>query len=260
MPSKKKTTGRKTAAAKKTRKPKAAKQRGKVSGETEPAKVSTVLRRAMVRHATKKGALPVGKRHTTQVAPKSTGARRSTRAAVSAGPSPVDVLSRAEADINAAIESLNNQMNAAVTTLTELVASRSEQHAPVVHTAPMDRVTAVFQRLVGEVVDEQLSGILPTLVSLRGEMAGYTAGNRPPDDGSFFQRGQDMLDQVLAGVGVHEFDARPGQTYDPLIHLAVGETHRDELDDAVVGEWVSPGYRTARGKVLVPARVKVNRK
>ncbi|UCG33681.1 MAG: nucleotide exchange factor GrpE [Phycisphaerales bacterium] len=260
MPSKTKTTGRKTAPAKKTAKPKAAKKTGKKNSKGKASKVRTPQRRAKVKPLTKQGRHPAGKGRKKQAAPKGAGARTKTRVAGAAGPSPVDVLSRAEADINAAIESLNNQMNAAVSTLTELVASHGEQQAPVMHTAPMDRVTAVFQRLVGEVVDEQLSEILPTLVSLRSEMAGYLAADRPPADADFLQRGRDMLDQVLAGAGVREFDARPGQTYDPLIHLAVGETRRDDLEDAVVGEWVSPGYRTARGKVLVPARVKVNRK
>ena len=176
---------------------------------------------------------------------------------------PANILAKAEANIAAAIESLNNQMNAAMSTMTELAAAqRGTADDAYLRTAPLDRATATFQRLVGEVLDDHLVEMLPTLVSLRGEMAdkaGAGTGSRRDDD-EFFRRGTEMLDQVLAAARVTRFDARTGESFDPLIHLAVGETHRPDLAEGAVAEFLQPGFRTARGKVITPAKVKVNRR
>lgn len=174
---------------------------------------------------------------------------------------PSDVLAKAEANISAAIESLNNQMNAAMATLTELAVAQRGGHEDYIRTAPLDRATATFQRLVGEVLDEHLAEILPTLVGVRTEVADRAnEGGGARVDGGSLRRWTEMLDQTLAVAKVVCYDARPGEAFDPLIHLAVGETHRGDLADGAVGEFIQPGFRTARGKVIVPARVKVNRR
>ncbi len=174
---------------------------------------------------------------------------------------PSDVLAKAEANISAAIESLNNQMNAAMATLTELAVAQRGGDEDYLRTAPLDRATATFQRLVGEVLDEHLAEILPTLVGVRTEIADRAnEGGGAKVDGASLHRWTEMLDQTLAGAKVARYDARPGEAFDPLIHLPVGETHRGDLADGAVAEFIQPGFRTARGKVIVPARVKVNRR
>jgi len=173
---------------------------------------------------------------------------------------PSDVLAKAEANISAAIESLNNQMNSAMATLTELAVAQRGGHEDYLRAAPLDRATATFQRLVGEVLDEHLAEILPTLVGVRNEVAdrAHESGGKGGDD--YLRRWLEMLDQTLAGAKVSRYDARPGESFDPLIHLAVGETHRGDLADGAVAEFIQPGFRTARGKVIVAAKVKVNRR
>jgi hypothetical protein len=181
-----------------------------------------------------------------------------------APPSSVDLLAKAEADIRAVIESLNQQMSTALTAMTELAVSHQKgRGGAVIRTAPLDRATATFQRLVAQVVEDHVSEMLPPLIALREEMD----QRRPRDDGAsgdgdddFWERGVAILDQVLASTHVSAYHARPGERFDPLIHLAVGETWREDLQDGAVAEPLRPGFRTAGGKVIVPARVKVNRR
>jgi molecular chaperone GrpE (heat shock protein) len=173
---------------------------------------------------------------------------------------PAQILAKAEANIAAAIESLNNQMNTAMATMTELAVAGRARGEDYLRTAPLDRATATFQRLVGEVLDDHLVEMLPTLIALRGEMADKVRAAGHTSDHEFFRRGTEMLDQVLSSVGVNQYDARPGEAFDPLIHMAVGETRRDDLTDGAVAEFLQPGFRTARGKIVAPAKVKVNRR
>lgn len=182
--------------------------------------------------------------------------------------SAANLLARAEADLTALLDSLNTQMANAMNAITELAVSQRGPHEAIIRTRPIDRATAVFQRLVAEVLDDKLTEILPALVALRGEMnqrAGRaaspaSAASSPPGDDDFFERGTAMLDQVLSTLEVRPFEPRVGDPFDPLIHLAVGETRRDDLRDGVLAEVLQPGFRTARGKVIVAARVKVNRR
>lgn len=171
------------------------------------------------------------------------------------------LLNRAEQGITTAIEILNEQMNTALTALAELASAQTDRGRVVVRTAPLDRATATFQRLVAEVVDDQLAEMLPPLIALRQEMAQWAAGGQ---DGSpevdFHRRAVETIDHVLTLAGATSFDARPGQSFDPLIHLAIAETRREDLAEGAVAECVQPGFRSSRGKVLTPARVRINRR
>lgn len=209
---------------------------------------------------------------------RSTGTKPATRAKGSAPAgraakpardgSPSGLLAQAEADLTALLDSLNSHMATAVNAITELAVAQQGQHQPIIRSRPIDRATAMFQRLVAEVLDDKLGEVLPTIVALRSEMnqraqrPGSSASNEStlPTDGDFFERGTAMLDQVLNTLEVHTFEPRVGDPFDPLIHLAVGQTGRDDLGDGVLAEVLQPGFRTARGKVIVPARVKVNRR
>lgn len=171
------------------------------------------------------------------------------------------LLNRAEQDILSAIESLNTQMNTALTALAGLASVQAERGRAVVRTAPLDRATATFQRLVSEVVDDQLGEMLPPLIALRNEMGQWAAGGQEGSpEAEFHQRGVQTLDHVLTLAGASSFDARPGQAFDPLIHLAVGEARREDLPEGAVVECIQAGFRSARGKVLTPARVRINRR
>ncbi|HOW70059.1 MAG TPA: nucleotide exchange factor GrpE [Phycisphaerae bacterium] len=171
------------------------------------------------------------------------------------------ILARAEADITAAIEAMNNQMNSAMSRLTELAAAQCGKGHAVVRTAPLDRATATFQRLVAEVIDDQLAEMLPPLISLRNECAQRVDGSgQEAADDDFAQRGKETLDHVLMLAGVQSYEPRLGELFDPIIHLAVGECHRQDLAANSVGQTVQPGFRSARGKVLVAAKVLVNRR
>lgn len=169
------------------------------------------------------------------------------------------LLTRAEADIAAAIDGLNKQMNAALSTLTELASAHAERGRAVVRTAPLDRATATFQRLVAEVVEEHLNEMLLPLASLRNEMA-QRAGADSGDGDDFARRAMETLDHVFTLAGVQAYEARPGDRFDSFIHLAVGETHRQDLPDGVVADPLQAGFRTGRGKVICPARVRINRR
>lgn len=181
---------------------------------------------------------------------------------IAAGASSSDVLARAEADIATAVESLNKQMSTAMATITELAVTQRGRGEAVVRTAPLDRATATFQRLIAEVVDEKLAEMLPPVISLRNELSQRAGAHGSSDgaDAEFCQRSLSMLDQVLASAEVRRYDARAGETFDPLIHLAVGEMNRHDLADGAVAEVIQSGFRSSRGKVIVPARVKVNRR
>jgi len=203
-----------------------------------------------------------------------TAVPRVTAPAEPVRPAPPLRAARAEQDINALLDSLNRQMTAALSAFTELAVAHRGPHEAVVRTKPIDRATATFQRLISEVVDERLAEMLPPLVHLRNEIAARAeqsaacapaAGSAGEDDwGSpeleYLQRWLAALDQVLAAAEVQAYDARVGESFDPLIHLAVGESCRADLPAGVVAEMLGRGFRTARGKVVVPARVRVNRR
>jgi len=198
-----------------------------------------------------------------KLAKRPEGGVHSVRAAAAAPqPSPADVLAKAEVDISAAIDSLNRQMSTALNAITELAVAQRGRGEAVVRTAPLDRATATFQRLVADVVDEKLAELAPPLISLRSEMAQHACADGQSESGvrEFCQRGVEVLDQVLSVADIRMYEAPVGSAFDSLIHLAVGEVHRGDLPDGAVAECIQPGFRTARGKVIAPARVKVNRR
>jgi len=235
---------------------------GTRAGQTAPKKqaaTTTTTGGASRSAANEKTTRQAGKSGST--ATGRTTARRLVRSPT-AGLSDEQILNRVEADIATAIDTLNNQMNAALAGLTEVAAAHSQPRKAVVRTAPVDRATAMFRRLVAEVVNDQLGEMLLPLVALRNELTRYRTaqGTHDRPDSDFFQRASETLDHVLALANVQSFQARIGDPLDPLIHLAVGETERNELDNGAVAEQIVPGFRSAHGKVIVPAKVLVNRR
>lgn len=68
------------------------------------------------------------------------------------------------------------------------------------------------------------------------------------------------LGAVLTDLGVESFEAERNEAFDPVIHQAVGDASRDDIDANAVASSVAQGFRSARGQVLLPALVKVNRR
>jgi molecular chaperone GrpE (heat shock protein) len=167
-------------------------------------------------------------------------------------------LERSSRDLAATIDALHGQMNNAMAKLAELATIQANHNKVVIRTAPIDRATATFQRIVAEVLDDHLSEMLPPLVSLRNEFLRRAAD--PQGDDDFDRRGCDALDHVLKLAGAQAFDPRVGEPLDPAIHTAVADVRRDNLADGVVAEVVQCGFRTTRGKVITPAKVRVNRR
>ncbi|MFH1420317.1 MAG: nucleotide exchange factor GrpE [Planctomycetota bacterium] len=255
-------TQTRTAGAGKTPAPKSKRAKVAIADARKVAAHKSVVRKASADEAAANKDAATGRR-TAKPAATNAATSPSVRGArtESNNVAPTDVLAKAEADIGAVIESLNTQMTIALGTLTELAVSQRGREEAVIRTAPIDRATATFQRIVAEVVDDQLAEMLPLLVDLRNEMVDWRHGDEDSSgDDDFVQRATELLDRVLTTARVTRFDARPGEPFDPVIHLAVGETHRDDLADGAVAESLRSGFRGARGNVLSPARVKVNRR
>ena len=69
-----------------------------------------------------------------------------------------------------------------------------------------------------------------------------------------------QLVEIMKGLGIEEFAGTlVGAAFDPTHHYAVGEERRDDFEDGIVTQEVSPGY-TFRGQPMVPAKVIVNKK
>ncbi|NLE56803.1 MAG: nucleotide exchange factor GrpE [Planctomycetes bacterium] len=235
-----------------------------MAGKSSPSRKSTAVtsRAAGKKKTPAKPSKSIGSKPPAQTK-KSLTASRAAKPVRDGSPS--GLLAQVEADLTVLLDSLNGHMATAVNAITELAVAQQGQHQPIIRSRPIDRATAMFQRLVAEVLDDKLGEVLPTLVALRGEMNQRarrvaSAQSSSPTDGDFFERGTAMLDQVLNTLEVHSFEPRIGDPFDPLIHLAVGQTSRGDLGEGALAEVLQPGFRTARGKVIVPARVKVNRR
>lgn len=183
-----------------------------------------------------------------QKAPSSTVAAR----AAEAEPAGMDN------ELQATLLSLDRQLKSVLTKVTALTSMPVSETRDGVRTVPLERATATFQRLIADIVEDQHAELLPPLIALREEMAQRAGEGQDGDD--FFMRGMQTLDHVLALVEVQAFEPRIGEPFDSLIHLAVGESRNVELAEGVVAEVVRQGRRTARGKIVAPARVLVNRR
>ena len=190
---------------------------------------------------------------------KRSAAKRSTvDATKTVDASPQLPVQASEQHLVAAITKLGAQIAAARATLDELTSNHGDDSPSAVRILPADRAAATFQRLVTEAVDDRVGPMLPPLIALRNDLVQHAAEKNSPSD-DLYQHGVETLNHVLSLAEVEAYEVSVGEPYDPLIHLAVDETHRADLAEGVVAEVLQPGSRTARGKVLVPAKVKVNR-
>ncbi len=172
-----------------------------------------------------------------------------------------DPLDRVEQGLKAAIEALHLHMNAALGVVTEMVHIRGGRETSSVRADPLDRASAAFRRLVADVVDHQFAEILPPLVALRNEVAGNCAHlNLTEGEKELRIRVMETLDHVFALAGIESYEARAGESFDSLIHLAVEEAHRSDLANGTIVEQFQPGFRFVNGRIISPAKVSLNRR
>jgi len=165
---------------------------------------------------------------------------------------------RTESSKASLLETLNHQINVVSSTLSQVINDNKEANETITQTMSLNRASVMFQHLVAEMIEDQLSELLPTLITLRNDIQGLELGEWKEEE--FQNYCLETLDQVFSKVGVNAYDARIGEVFDPVIHTAIAETHLEDQENNVVSEQIQPGYRSRRGKILMPAKVRVNRR
>jgi molecular chaperone GrpE (heat shock protein) len=224
----------------------------KAAGAAKAAKTTkaTVKKKATATKATAKTTTKAAPAKPATKAPAKT--RTTAKKTTAAKPAPAKV------SAPPSFESLSAQLSALQQKLDVLTGTSAADNGNGNGTT-VNRAAAVFERLVADAVEDQLAELLPPLIALRRQMAHSVEGNGSLT-GDLRGHATQTLDHVLAVAGVETYEARTGDSCDPLIHLPVGETQRDDLPAGAVAEALQPGFRSRRGKVIVPARVRVNRR
>lgn len=68
-----------------------------------------------------------------------------------------------------------------------------------------------------------------------------------------------QIREVMKGLGIEEFIDNAGKPFDPARHEAVGQEQIGDVEDNTITQEISAGY-TYKGRVMVPAKVIVNKK
>jgi len=68
-----------------------------------------------------------------------------------------------------------------------------------------------------------------------------------------------QIREVMKGLGIEEFLDNTGKPFDPTRHEAVGQEQIGDSEDNTITQEISAGY-TYKGRVMVPAKVIVNKK
>jgi len=128
-------------------------------------------------------------------------------------------------------------------------------------------VAKVFNRSLSDLVDRKVEEIMPAVAALyhrfEDELAALRADPDPPsreDLQDFLTDAAQVLGRLLQALGGAFIAPQVGEPYDPLIHLAVGEAEVDGADESMVAGVVRPGYKSGRGRVVLPARVLVGKR
>jgi molecular chaperone GrpE (heat shock protein) len=145
--------------------------------------------------------------------------------------------------------------------------TRGAPEQPSAMDGDIDDVTASFRRALSEALDRKLEELMAPVISLRHLLADEAralaedpAGQDPGTLREVLHDAVSKLEKILRGLGGTFIHPEVGEFYDPLIHLAVGEAPAPGEEDGVVAEVVQPGYRSGRGRVVLPARVLVGRR
>jgi len=128
----------------------------------------------------------------------------------------------------------------------------------------LDETAKTFSRAVNDVVDrrteEVIARIAPIHQMLREEALALSETAREPDAvRGVLEEAIGGLARALESLGGGFIAPEVGEPYDPLIHLAVSEISIPGSEEGRIARVVRPGYRSPRGRVVLPARVLVAR-
>ncbi len=113
----------------------------------------------------------------------------------------------------------------------------------------LDEGATALRRLLSDLMDKRLEGILSGVVAVRDVV--------PTGTGVAVEERLDRLIEELGGVA---FIAARAEYFDPLIHAVGAERGDPALPDGVIVETIKPGIRTGRGTILTRALVAINRR
>ena len=138
----------------------------------------------------------------------------------------------------------------------------------------LDEVATSFRRALSEALDRKLEEVMAPAVALyyrlRDEARALDEERSAPAAADLKAVLADLtsdIEKVLRLLGGGFIAPERGEHYDPLIHLAVGEaagtggtrSQASEGAESVVSEVVRVGYRSSRGRVVLPAKVVIER-
>lgn len=107
-----------------------------------------------------------------------------------------------------------------------------------------------IRRTVNDLLERRMDAVVRDLVGVRQAALNLAGADELVG----------ALDSLLSRLGAVPFEAQRLDHVDPLIHAVSREAHEPELPDGVIAASLRPGFRTARGVVLVRAQVSVNRR
>ncbi|MGQ9590115.1 MAG: nucleotide exchange factor GrpE [Planctomycetota bacterium] len=138
--------------------------------------------------------------------------------------------------------------------------------------AELEDLTASVRRAMAEAIDRKLEEVIGPAVSLYNRLrdeeralAKDPSSLNVREARKVLAEAASELEKILRVLGGEFIRPKLGEFYDPLIHLAVGEAKSARPgagrgETAVVADVVTAGYRSARGKVVCPARVLVEKR
>lgn len=138
--------------------------------------------------------------------------------------------------------------------------------------AELEDLTASVRRAMAEAIDRKLEEAIGPAVSLYNRLreeeralAKDPSSSSAREARTVLAEAASELEKILRILGGEFIRPKAGEFYDPLIHLAVGEAKGAKPgagrgETAVVADVVTAGYRSARGKVVCPARVLVEKR
>ncbi len=136
-----------------------------------------------------------------------------------------------------------------------------------VESEDVGEVAKVFTRSVSDLLDRKLEEIIPAVAGLYYRFEDeLTALREEPDLPAreylqeFLSESLQKMGRILQELGGGFISPQVGEPYDPVIHLAVGETEVPGGQEGIVAGVVRPGYKSSRGRVVLPARVLVGKR
>ncbi len=189
------------------------------------------------------------------------------------------LVSEVEKWVARGMERLENKLVEVSKSVRDLLARGAPPPAPPkerprAETAPaaeLDDLAASVRRAMSEALDRKLEEVIAPTLSLYNRLRDEErALEKEPssfdakETRSVLGEAAAELEKILRLLGGDFIRPKAGEFYDPLIHLAVGEAQAKpgsaRSEATVIVEVVSPGYKSARGKVICPAKVIVGKK